>query len=85
MENLFLLFACNLDYQKATCNHLSLLEKEAGRPNWKGKGDQEDCNNYHDITLLCVPGKVTWPEEHLGLASWWVRHRTPLHMPLLTD
>ena len=25
---------------------------------WKGKGDHQDCNNYHGITLLSVPGKV---------------------------
>ena len=27
-------------------------------PIWKGKGFRQDCNNYHGITLLSVPGKV---------------------------
>ena len=27
-------------------------------PIWKGKGDQQDCNNYRGVTLLSVPGKV---------------------------
>merc|ERR1712035_27581 len=27
-------------------------------PIWKGKGCQQDCNNYRGITLLSVPGKV---------------------------
>lgn len=24
---------------------------------WKREGDYQDCKNYHDITLLSVPGK----------------------------
>ena len=27
-------------------------------PIWKGKGDRQDCNNYHGIMLLSVPGEV---------------------------
>ena len=27
-------------------------------PIWKDKGDPQDCNNYREITLLSVPGKV---------------------------
>ena len=27
-------------------------------PLWKGKGDCQDCNNYREVTLLSVPGKV---------------------------
>lgn len=27
-------------------------------PKWKGKGNQQDCNNYRDIKLPSVPGKV---------------------------
>ena len=34
-------------------------------PIYKGKGDQQDCNNYRGITLLSVPGKVF---AHLLLA-----------------
>ena len=40
-------------------------------PIWKGKGDRQDCNNYHGITLLSVTGKVlahllfTWIRTHL--------------------
>ena len=25
---------------------------------WRGKGDTHKCNNYRDVTLLLVPGKV---------------------------
>ena len=27
-------------------------------PIWKGKGDRQNCNNYREITLLSVAGKV---------------------------
>ena len=27
-------------------------------PIWKGKGDTQGCNNYREVTLLSVPGKV---------------------------
>ena len=27
-------------------------------PLWKGKGDRQDCNNYHGVMLLSVPGRV---------------------------
>ena len=27
-------------------------------PLWKGTGDCQDCNNYQEVTLLSVPGKV---------------------------
>ena len=40
-------------------------------PIWKGKGDHQDCNNYHGITLLSVPGRVL---AHLLLT------RIPTHL-----
>ncbi len=27
-------------------------------PLYKGKGNREECNNYRDISLLSVPGKI---------------------------
>ena len=41
-------------------------------PIWKGKGDRQDCSNYHSgITLLSVPGKVLL--AHL-LLTWLCTH-----------
>ena len=40
-------------------------------PLWKGKGDRQDCNNYREVMLLSVPGKVfarkiiDWVHHHL--------------------
>lgn len=34
-----------------------LTEKTLVIPIWKGKGNCRDCNNYHGIMLLSVPGK----------------------------
>lgn len=53
------LVACSSDYL-AVCYHFSRLEEGYGRPHLereRGLAGQ-DCNNYHRIKLLSVPGKM---------------------------
>ncbi|KAG0730593.1 Retrovirus-related Pol polyprotein from type-2 retrotransposable element R2DM [Chionoecetes opilio] len=46
-------------------------------PIWKGKGDRQDCNNYHGITLLSVPGKVLAHLLLTRIRSHLVKHQRP--------
>ncbi|KAG0720355.1 Protein lin-10 [Chionoecetes opilio] len=46
-------------------------------PIWKGKGDRQDCNNYHGITLLSVPGKVLAHLLLTRIRSHLLKHQRP--------
>ena len=46
-------------------------------PIWKGKGDRENCNNYHGKTLLSVPGKVLAHLLLSRLRTHLLKHHRP--------
>ena len=46
-------------------------------PIWKGKGDLQDCNNYHGITLLSVPGKVLAHLLLTRIRTHLLKHQRP--------
>ena len=46
-------------------------------PIWKGKGDCQDCNNYHGITLLSIPGKVLAHLLLTRIRTHLLKHQRP--------
>ena len=46
-------------------------------PIWKGKGDRQDCNNYHGITLLSVPGKMLAHLLLMQIRTHLLKHQGP--------
>ena len=46
-------------------------------PIWKGKGERQDCNNYHGITLLSIPGKVLAHLLLTRIRTHLLKHQRP--------
>ena len=46
-------------------------------PIWKGKGDRQNCNNYHRIMLLSVPGKVLAYLLLMRICSHLLKYQRP--------